>query len=109
MFSNKESHLLHLNFCLASTGFGVKGGLIDSETSGVPPSVAYMGVVFMGVTFMGVVLVGVTFMDVALVGVALAGVATIGTKYESFVFLHFWGFRMEPLELLYTTVSTCFV
>ena len=27
---------------------------------------------------------------VALAGVALMGVATIGTKYESFVFLHFW-------------------
>ena len=54
-------------------------------------------------------LVGVALAGVALMGVALMGVATIGTKYESFEFLHFWVFGMEPLELLYTTVSTCFV
>ena len=70
-------NLLHLNFCLASTGFGVKGGLKDSETSCVLHGVAYMGVVFMGVTFMGMVLVGVAFMGVVFVGVALVGVALI--------------------------------
>ena len=68
MFSNKESHLLHLNFCLTSTGFGVKGGLKDSETSGVPPGVALMGVAFMGVVLVGVALVGVALICSALMG-----------------------------------------
>ena len=78
MFSNKESHLLHLNFCLTSTGFGVKGGLKDSEKSGVPPGVAFMGVAFMGVTFIGVAFMGVVLVGVALVGVALICCALMG-------------------------------
>ena len=78
MFSNKDSHLLHLNFCLTSTGFGVKGGLEDSETSGVPPGGVFMGVAFMAVIFMGVAFVGFILVGVAIVGVALIFCALMG-------------------------------
>ena len=77
MFSNKDSHLLHLNFCLTSTGCGVK----DSETSGVPLVVAFMGVALLGMASVGLVIVGVVLvgwaMSMSFVGMAMMGVALI--------------------------------
>ena len=71
----------------------------------MPFAMALMGVAKLGVAVIG------WAMGMFLVGVALMGEATstIGTIYESLVLLYFWVFRMEPLEVLFTTVPPCFV